>query len=341
MKWENWDNFKNDRCECETNSVNDRTDRNENSVSYSCGDVIQSNCSSTLPMPVVTNSRSCCCKKSMIEALKLLCNTDIANLIDFEKFAFITNSFIVGARLVLLKLGSDEKDNLSNLDGKFKRFSPCNCDLIDIEGTVAYDVPLPISITDLTEQLIELIENIIDILGEQGGILGTIVNVLKEILEVFQAGDFTQDLLEAIINFLIQFFTTIPSVDTASLCAINTIAFEIKRADEAINDNTRDELTERNYKIAKGMLQNQLDKTGKRNCAECICNCECDDCCCTKGILNELFNSNLSRKVTLTAGNLTLREATVLGVKGDVLVLANDKKRRFYFVCANAVQFLE
>lgn len=107
------------------------------------------------------------------------------------------------------------------------------------------------------------------------------------------------------------------------------------------DDTTRDELTDRNYQQAKCILQNLLDRTSKNNCGECKCNCECDDCCCVDSILNELFSSNLSRKVTLTAGNLTLREASILGVKGDVLVLANDKKRRFYFVCANAVQFLE
>jgi len=313
MKWDNWETIEIDK------------PNNEN----------------TKRLPQIPQTMNCCCKKSMIEALKLLCNTELSNLIDFEKFAFLTNDFIVGARLVLLKIGSDEKDNLSNLDAKFKRFSPCNCDLIDIEGTAAYTVPLPLSITDLAEQITILIENIIDIIGQQDGILGTLVDILKELLRIFDPSDFGQEILEAILNFLIEYFTTVPTVDTASLCSIETIVFEAKREDTLpSSDITRDELNERNYQQAKYILQNQLDRTNKK-CGECNCNCECDDCCCTDSILNELFNSNLSRKITLTAGNLTLREATILGVKGDVLVLSNDKKRRFYFVCANSVQFLE
>lgn len=283
--------------------------------------------------------KNCCCKKSMIAALKLLCNTELSNLIDFEKFAFLSNSFIVGARLVLLKVGSEEKDNLSNLDGTFKRFSPSNCDLIDIGGTVSYDFPLPVSLSDLAEQLRELIQNIVDILGEQSGILGTLVSILRELLKIFDPQDFNEELLEAIFDFLVKYFTTLPVVDTASLCGIESIAFQVKRADISDTDN-REELTEANYQRAKKLLQGQLDKTNK-DCAECKCNCECDDCCCTDSILSELFSSNLSRKVTLTAGNLTLRDATILGVKGDVLVLANDKRKRFYFVCASQVQFLE
>lgn len=334
MKWDNWENIKIDKYGNAISTI-DNTNDTDNGCS-SC----ESPCPS-VPVPSTPKRLNCCCKKSMIEALKLLCNTELSNVIDFEKFAFLTSNFIVGARLVLFKLGSEEKDNLSNLDAKFKRFSPCNCDLIDIEGTVAYDVPLPVSITDLAEQLVTLIQNIIDIIGEQGGILGTIVNVLKELLSIFELGDLTESILQAILDFLIDFFTTIPMVDTASLCAIESIAFEAKREDStSSSDITREELAEKNYQHAKLILQGQLDRN-RRRCGECSCNCECDDCCCTDSILNELFNSNLSRKVTLTAGNLTLREATILGVKGDVLVLANDKKKRFYFVCANTVQFLE
>lgn len=323
MKWDNWEDSEINKCggNIDVRDVN--------------GD-FTSNTSIQAPLRM-----NCCCKKSMIEALKLLCNTELANLIDFEKFAFLTDNFIVGARLVLLRLGSDEKDNLSNLDAKFKRFSPCNCDLIDIEGTAAYTVPLPLSITDLAEQITILIENVIDIVGQQEGILGTAVDILKELLRIFDPSDFGQEVLKAILDFLIDYFTTIPTVDAASLCSIETIAFEAKREDTLpASDITRDELAEKNYQQAKLILQNQLDRK-PRKCGECNCNCKCDDCCCTDSILNELFNSNLSRKITLTAGNLTLREATILGVKGDVLVLSNDKKRRFYFVCANTVQFLE
>lgn len=221
MKWED---FKIDSYD---NTIN--TDSNSRKISTDCP------CNQS--QPTNTNIRTnCCCKKSMIEALKLLCNTELANLVDFEKFAFLTNSFIVGARLVLLKIGSDEKDNLSNLDGKFKRFSPCNCDLIDIEGTAAYDVPLPVSVTDLAEQLTEFIKLILDLLGQQDGIIGTLVDILKAILSLIEAESFSEEILQAILDFLIKFFTTVPMVDKASLCSIDSIAFQIKYVDKIVAD---------------------------------------------------------------------------------------------------------
>lgn len=332
MKWENLDNIKFNNSYRESTILTNQFDNENIAPCNSCNQI------DNLPQTVRQN---CCCKKSMIEALKLLCNTELSDLIDFEKFAFLTDTFIVGARLVLLKLGTEEKDNLSNLDGKFKRFSPCNCDLIDIEGTAVYNVPLPVSVTDLLEQLTEFIKLIIDLLETQGGVFGAIVAVLKAILDLLAVEDLGEQILQAILDFIIKFFTTLPMVDTASLCAIESIAFQVKYVESTSDDKTRDELTEENYQKAKYILQNQLDKNTKNKCGECSCNCNCDDCCCTDSILNELFSSNLSRKVSLAAGNLTLREATILGVKGDVLVLANDKKRRFYFVCANSVKFLE
>ena len=285
--------------------------------------------------------KNCCCKKSMIEALKLLCNSELAEIIDFEKFAFLTDNFIVGARLVLFKLGSDDKDNLSNLDGKFKKFLPCNCDLIEIEGSVAYDVPLPLSITDIAEQLVTFINNIIDIIGDQPGILGTVADVLKEILKTFDPFDFSEELLQSILDFLIKYFTTIPKVDTASLCALDAIAFQVKYVGIAeADDSTREKVTQNNYERAKDILRRKLERVCDEDCAECRCKCRCDDCCCADSVKDQLLSSNLSRTATLTAGSLTLRDVTVLGAIGDVLVFANEKKRRFYLVCANAVQFL-
>lgn len=290
-----------------------------------------------------TEVQNCCCKKSMVEAMKLLCNTELSDIIDFEKFAFLSKQFTVGARLVLLKIGSEEKDNLSNLDGTFKRFAPCNCDLIDISGTAYYNVPLPFSLGDLAEVLTDLIKNIIDILGTQTGILGTLVDILKELLKLFDPLDFSEEILQAILDFLVKYFTVLPVVDSASLCTLDAIAFQVKRVDAPTSsEKTGDELTEANYRRAKCIFQKQLDNPcGCSECSGCKEHCDCDSCCCNSSILNELFTSNLSKKATLTAGNLTLREASVLGVKGNVIVLANDKRRRFYFICSNSVEFLE
>lgn len=284
---------------------------------------------------------NCCCKKSMIAALKLLCNSELAELIDFEKFAFLTDNFIVGAKLVLFKKGIEGKDNLSDLSGSFRRFSPCNCDLIEIAGTAFYDVPLPVSITDLAEQLSDFITEIIDILAIQPGIIGAGVDILREILKLFDPEGFNEALLEAIYGFIINFFTTLPTVDAASLCGIESVAFEAKDGEVTPSETqTGNEQKNANYQKAKKIFKCELEQGCEDHCGECSCNCECDDCCCADSILKELSNSNISRKVTVAAGNLTLRDVEVLGAKGDVLVIANDKKKRFYFVCANSVQFL-
>lgn len=290
----------------------------------------------------ITNSgatKTCCCKKSMIEALKLLCNTELADIIDFQKFAFLTDNFIVGAKLVLLKLGTSEKDNLSNLDGEFKRFSPCNCDLIEIGGQVSYDVPLPVSLTDLAEQLVQLIQNIIDILGEKG-IVGSLIDILKEFLKIFDPAGLSEEILQSILDFILEYFTTIPYVDKASLCNLNVVAFQTRYvSNQEADDTTRDKATEANFQRAKEIFQCNLDTECNSN--TCSCKCDCDDCCCNENVIRELLGSNCSRRVTLTAGNLTLREVMVLGRTGNVLVLANDKKRRFYFVCADSIQFFK
>lgn len=290
--------------------------------------------------PMVVN-QDCCCKKSMIDSLKLLCDTELANLIDFERFAFISDSFIVGAKLVLLKIGSDEKDNLSNLEGKFKRFSPGNCDIIDIEGTACYNFPLIVSASDLKEQLTSFIKQIIDIIGVNDGVLGTTADILKEVLKIFDPLDFTEELFQAILDFILKYFTTLTKVNAASICNLQSIAFQIKDVTSTSSDDkTGYDLTGKNYEKAKKLFMDKLDRRCNGECGECKCNCDCENCCCNKGVKNELIDSNLSKKATITAGNLTLRDALVLGTKGNVMVFANDKKRRFYFVCENAVQFL-
>ena len=48
----------------------------------------------------------------------------------------------------------------------------------------------------------------------------------------------------------------------------------------------------------------------------------------------------MAHTVSLTAGNLLLVGATLLGTIGNTLVLSNDAENRFYFVCAEQVEFL-
>lgn len=74
----------------------------------------------------------------MVEALQLLCNTELANLVDFDAFFFLTDALAVGGPLTVPSTGPD---NIGALTASFRRFSPCNCDLIDVDGTAYFTTP--------------------------------------------------------------------------------------------------------------------------------------------------------------------------------------------------------
>ena len=81
---------------------------------------------------------ACCCKVSMVEALRLLCDPTLASLVDFDAFFFLTNTLAVGGTLTVPAAGPD---NLGGLAASFRRFSPCNCDLIDVDGSAYFTTP--------------------------------------------------------------------------------------------------------------------------------------------------------------------------------------------------------
>ena len=108
----------------------------------------------------------CCCKQSFRAALSLLCDERISGLLDFDASAFLTGTYSAGAVLTCGKpsAGDDApngadtpadgdagtagrpkppvppcsaggtSDNLGSLNGSFRRFAPCSCDLLDIEA---------------------------------------------------------------------------------------------------------------------------------------------------------------------------------------------------------------
>ena len=111
----------------------------------------------------------CCCKQSFRAALGLLCDQQISSLLDFDAAAFITNTYTAGAALEGCKPSAGtaagsaaqaeadadagagtmgrpnpnpppkpcpggQSDNLGTLEGSFKRFSPCSCDLLEIDA---------------------------------------------------------------------------------------------------------------------------------------------------------------------------------------------------------------
>lgn len=217
-----------------------------------------------------------CCKASMREALKLLCCNQVSDLLDFDGFAFVTDDLVVGAQPVCMSECS--KDNLGPLSGTFRRFSPCNCDLIDIEGC-AY------------------------------GPFGALIDV-----------------------------------DQATLCSLSAIAFQVQGCAGGPAAPTTDcdcvTTPEARYRRVRDLFQCQLSAVD-RACGECVCHCDCtDDCCCAQGVLAALSGVSLNKRATLIAGLLALRNVTVLGTIGNVLVLGNDDDYRFYFVCANKVEML-
>lgn len=299
---------------CSTNQQDDR---------YGCySQMLSQGIGCPLPMPL--SSRTCCCKKSMADALKLLSNTNISDHIDFHKFAFLSPTFLVGTKLILIELGNEEKDNLAELSGEFKRFTVGNSDTIDIAGTAAYNIPIPFSLLESAEDICDFLKKIITILeGMEGA--GTLIAILREISNLLMVEEFTEALLRAILDFLISWFTVLPVVNQASLCEIQAIAFELKFAET--------------YDYVKSVLQEGLAHT-HTGFGEYKGHHKGDDCCCNEGIKFGLLSANASHTVTLTAGNLILQRVQALGSIGNTLVFGNEREGRFYFVCADTVQFL-
>ena len=120
-------------------------------------------CCHTVPAPAPQPPQveeGCCCKQSFRAALSLLCDQQISSLLNFDAAAFITSTYTAGAALTcgrpyagdVAQTGSGEagtmgkpipappccpsnaSDNLGTLRGGFRRFSPCSCDLLDIEA---------------------------------------------------------------------------------------------------------------------------------------------------------------------------------------------------------------
>lgn len=82
---------------------------------------------------------SCCCKPSMAEALRLLCQNTLSTLTDFSSFYFLTDTLSVGSALAV---PGDTTDNLAATPAaSLRRFAPCNCDLLEVSGTAYYAIP--------------------------------------------------------------------------------------------------------------------------------------------------------------------------------------------------------
>ena len=89
--------------------------------------------------PVKVDEDACCCKRSFQAALGLLCNPCLTGLLDFNAVAFITGDYLAGSvpETPATPTAGTPSDNLADdLTGTFRRFSPCNADLLDISAPV-------------------------------------------------------------------------------------------------------------------------------------------------------------------------------------------------------------
>lgn len=107
-----------------------------------------------------------------------------------------------------------------------------------------------------------------------------------------------------------------PTVTQAALCQLTAIAFEAVEVDESAAANFQ------TISQTLGQLlrpQRSLD-------------------CCS--VADALTTAAAVRASTVTAGPLVVANSTILGQIGSVLVMANSADSRFYFICANAIDFL-
>lgn len=224
--------------------------------------------------PAPVNDAPCCCKAAMAEGLRLLCDPTLASLVNFDTFFFLTDHLTVGGALTVPT--ADGVDNIGASAASFRRFSPCNCDLLDVTGSAYFAAPAATA-------------------------------------------------------------TALETITQLSLCAVNAVAFQLAPApaDAPANAPTP-------YQQATRAIRRAIQAEGGNThaCGVCAAHCDCDDCCCSAGILAELSTRNLSRLATLSVGGLVLRGVTVLGSLGSALVLADEDNGRFYLVCASKVETL-
>lgn len=268
----------------------------------------------------------CCCKPSMKKALELLGCEGIRENVDFNAFAFITDYYVVGSPLSIIGLlPALSVDNLfGTLTGSLNKLPGCECDTIDISGQALYPIPLPV------DDPVALLNAIIAELTALDPVaFAALITLLQGIVTLL--GTLTDEVLEGLLTLILDLITTIPNVDLASLCNLKAIAFQSLAGDVpgTTPPVTRFQAVRQAFKCLLG-----------KECKKDDCNPKCEECCCNEGILKELADGNITGTATLTAGALSLQGAEVLGSIDNVIVLANEAERKFYFVCADAVSLI-
>ena len=276
---------------------------------------------------------TCACRDSIAAALQLLCSGDLPALVDFNRFAFLTDNFQIGAYLVCPCGQTGTYDNLSDtLTGSFNRFTPCSCELIDVSGTVYGPTPYQ-SPQTLAAAFTAIGENLDGVDDVQGVI--NAVNALAQRIDPDNE-NYRPALLNAFLPLLGACSCPNLSVSEVSLCALRAIAFE--------PSGTTAEQQAYNYQAAKQSLLQILRPKCPPPCKPCRPPqpkpCRVPPCCENKGILSSMDRCGMAHTVSLTAGNLLLVGATLLGSIGNALILSSDADSRFYIVCTEQVEFI-
>lgn len=265
-------------------------------------------------------SDECCCKLSLIKALELL-GCEANDLINFNAAAFITDYYVAGGNLALFEPNPliNNLDNLNAaLTGTLKKLPDCNCDILDIDANTVYPIPLPTDLISLVYGLIDFLAGLIPIVGAvAAAVILPIITALVAVLNFLLLG--TTDIVAItnyILSILVRLITTLEGVDTASLCEIRALAFDLV-PDATVNGGAC--CVETNY----ARLRRELKCILKEKCPTKVdCKPDCDPCCCDKGVLSQVAGSNIASTVSLTVGTLTLENVEVLGTVCNAIILA-------------------
>lgn len=129
-----------------------------------CGEEVPTAAACDCPHPVKAEDEGCCCRKNFRTALSLLGESPVAELMDFGQTAFITDHYVAGTTLETAVGTDTPADNLVEpLEGIFRRFSPCTCDLLEISAEVNAVPETPVGITATRVNLCELVAVAIDL----------------------------------------------------------------------------------------------------------------------------------------------------------------------------------
>ena len=169
------------------------------------------------------STETCACRDSLAAALQLLCSGDLPALIDFNRFAFLASSYLIGSYLVCPCGQTGTYDNLADtLTGSFNRFTPCSCELIDVSGQVYDAIPYyrPQTVANLFTVMSENLDGVEDAQGTINALAALAARIDPD------SADFRPDLLEAFQPLLGACSCPNVSISEVSLCALDAIAFD-------------------------------------------------------------------------------------------------------------------